>query len=62
MTPAEILAIISSAQQLLGIGLQQWAAVKAAADAKTIADVEAAIAASGAALDAARAQIDADAA
>ncbi len=58
MTPAQILLIA----QLFESALADYAKIKADLDAKTQADIDAAIASSGAALDAARAQADADAA
>jgi hypothetical protein len=62
MNPATILAMIQLAQQLFTGGTAAYAAIKADLDASTVAQIEAAIASSGAALDAARKQLDADAA
>lgn len=58
MTAAEILAAIEAFEAALG----QIATIKADLSAEDLATINAAVARSGAALDAARAQLDADAA
>lgn len=61
MTPAQILAALQLAESLFSTASAAYAAIKADLDATTTAQLDAAVASSGAALDAARAQLDADA-
>jgi len=60
MTPAQILAAFQLAESLLSTASAAYAG--ADLDATTTAQIEAAVASSGAALDAARAALDKDAA
>jgi hypothetical protein len=62
MNPALILQILALAEQLFSTASTAYVQIKGDLDAKTQADIAAAVARSGAALDAARAQLDADAA
>jgi len=62
MTPEQILADIAAGQQLIAAAVAAYAAIKADLDAATQAQIDAQIASSGAALDAVRATLDADAA
>jgi len=61
-TVAAALAALQLAEQLFTASTAAIAAIKGDLDATTLAQVTAAVAKSGAALDAARAQLDADAA
>jgi hypothetical protein len=62
MTPAQILAALQLAESLFSTASTAYSDIKADLDAETTAQLNAAVAASGAALDAARTQLDADAA
>jgi hypothetical protein len=61
LTAAQILAALQLAQSLYSGASAAYAAIKADLDAATQAEINAAIASSGTALDTARAQIDKDA-
>lgn len=61
MTAAEILAALQLAESLFTSASAAYASIKADLDATTQAQISAAVASSGAALDTARAQLDADA-
>lgn len=62
MNAALILQLLGLAQTLFNTASTAYAAIKADLDADTQAQINAAVASSGAALDTARAQLDADAA
>lgn len=62
MTPAQILQALMLAESLFTTASGAYTAIKGDLDAQTSADIAAAVARSGAALDAARAQLDIDAA
>lgn len=62
MTAVQILAALQLAESLFTTASEAYASIKADLDATSQADISAAVAKSGAALDAARAQLDADAA
>ena len=61
MTAEQILAAIALAESLLGAAVSAYSDVRNAIDAKTDADIAAAITRTGALLDAATTQLDADA-
>jgi hypothetical protein len=60
MTPAEILAALQLAESLFTTASAAYAKIKGDLAATDKASIDAAVASSGAALDAARAQLDAD--
>jgi len=62
VTPEQILAAIALAESLFTTATNAWAGIRGSIDAKTQAEIDAAIAASGAKLDASTKQLDADAA
>ena len=62
MTAAQILAALALAESLFTTASQAYAQIKADLSATDQASIDAAVASSGAALDAARSQLDADAA
>jgi len=62
MNPLMILQMLTLAEQLFSTASTAYATVKADLDANTKAEIDAAVARSGAALDSARSQLDTDAA
>jgi hypothetical protein len=62
MDPATILQLLALGEKLISLGVSSAAEIKADLSAEDQAAITAAVAKSGAAIDAARAQLDADAA
>lgn len=61
MNPLLILQMLTLAEQLFSTASTAYTTIKADIDANTKADIDAAVARSGAALDSARSQLDDDA-